>query len=66
MSEASNRRISPNDRVRVLFEYDLPPMLRPDGLPSEGVVERIHEDGTLVVIVDGKAVPYQPHEVEVV
>lgn len=54
------------ERVRVLPRFDIPPMFRAGGLPSEGMVESVHGDGTLVVIVDGKAVPYQPEEIEVV
>lgn len=50
------------DRVRVKPEFDIPPILRGD-IPSEGVIDHFL-GGTLVVIVDGKAVPYQPEAVE--
>ena len=48
--------------MRVKPEFDIPPILR-GGVPSAGVVDHLNGD-TLIVVVDGKSVPYQPWEVE--
>lgn len=50
------------DVVRVKPEFDIPEMFR-DG-PSTGVVDHYLDDRTVVVIVDGKAVPYDIEEIE--
>ena len=51
--------------VRVKEWADIPAVFRPNRKPSEGVVDRI-EESHVIVIVDGKAVPYQASELEVV
>ncbi len=51
-------------RIRVKPEFDIPPIFR-GGKPSEGIIDHI-DGATLVVVVDGKSVPYQASEVEAV
>jgi len=60
--------ITPGSWVEVLPEYDIPEIARPDGKPSGGKVERVYEDGTVIVWEggDGAAVPYQAHELRLV
>ena len=56
--------ISVGTTVRVKPEFDIPPMFR-NG-PSTGEVESFLDAENVVVIVDGKAVPYALTELEAV
>ena len=59
----SSAAYKPGDRVRVRPEFDIPWLFR-GSEPSRGVVDHINDGGTLIVVVDGKSVFYQPEEVE--
>jgi hypothetical protein len=50
--------------VQVKTAYDIPPIFR-NG-PSSGVVERFIDAQTVIVIVDGKAVPYPLDQLDIV
>jgi hypothetical protein len=48
--------------VQVKPECDIPAAFR-NG-PSVGVIDQLSEDGTAIVIVEGKSVPYAIEEIE--